>query len=91
MEPFLVKNDNIPSGDYICLASRLSETGHENRLSSHLPKLGYPRTSHYILWTLDSPELILFWLCRTAIDTKNKIDALLMGHKNPHYEEFWLK
>ena len=94
MEPFLDKNANIPSGDFIRLASRLAKTGHENRLSSHLPKFGLstniPLTFVDIVLKNTHPVLAVSDYI-AAIDAMNKIDGLLMGNRAPQYEDFWLK
>lgn len=94
LEPFLDKNANIPSGDFIRLASRLAKTGHENRLSSHLPKFGLPTNIplRYVDIGLKNAHPVLAVSDYiAAIDAMNKIDGLLMGNRAPQYKDFWSK
>ena len=94
MEPFFVKNANIPSGDFICFPSRLAETGHENRLSSHLPKFGLSTNIPLHVVDIGLPEaypVLAVSDYKLRLPRRTRLMFFLMGHRNPHYEDFWLE
>ena len=88
MKPFLAKNANIPSGDYICLASRLFETGHENRLSSDLPKLGYQQTSITYCGNSTPPSSSCFGCAGLQLTRKTRLMLYWWGMRTHSMKTF---
>ena len=90
--PYLPKDTKVPSGAFCRLATRLSETGHENLLVSNFPKFDFstniPLTYVDVGLREPHPALAVSDFI-AALDSMKKIDTLLVGNRGKQFKQFW--
>ena len=90
--PYLPKDTKVPSGAFCRLATRLSETGHENLLVSNFPKFdlstNIPLTYVDVGLREPHPALAVSDFI-AALDSMKKIDTLLVGNRGKQFKQFW--
>lgn len=92
ISPFL--NSQPPSSHFLAMATRLANTGHENRLTENLVSYGLhadiPVSFVDVGLAEGHPVLSIPDFIRT-LDTNRKIEMLLMGYRGQQFADFWGK
>ncbi|CAK9038870.1 Uncharacterized protein SCF082_LOCUS22806 [Durusdinium trenchii] len=94
--PLLEPGARPPSAEFLSVATRLADTGHENRFTDAcLTKFGLSANiemSYYKIKGLkDTHPVLPIAATLRALDAKGKLDLLLMGHGPSTFNAFWDK
>ena len=91
-EPFLPPTTRPPSSEFLTMATRLSTTGHENRLSDQFGSYGLsadiPVKNVDVGLKAMHPVLPVSNTVQT-LAANRKLDLLLMGNRQKEFEAFW--